>query len=227
MIIEILAILVLFHLVSCKNIESTDVETNAVQRVLNFYGGECLKSKGVNSKNGINKTFFELEMSKSELLNLKTEKINTHSANIAYLFLSNLGEEKKNYDEIRVKINLSNGSKQEFSYPKKELLEIQKLKPYLNEIDKLIINNDYSGLLSHFDKTINIDSKAIAELFNTLQNQYGKISRVQFQGFEFKETNNFGNVIIINQALVLEKIVLSMNLILKRDSNEIISIEYE
>lgn len=224
---KIVLIIILFNLASCNNANITINEENAVQQVLNFYDGECLRSKGLKSDNGNNKSYFELEISKSKLLNIDAKDLKRHSANIAYLFYSSLNNEKKNYQEIRVKILLDNGVNEEFSYSDTELLEIEKLQPYLNQITENIIKKDYERLLSLFDKTINIEAKSIESLFTTIEKRYGEISKIQHQGFEFKETNNFGDVISIKSALLCSKTALPMNLIIKKESNKLISIEFE
>jgi hypothetical protein len=224
---KILSIIVLLVFISCINTGVTVKEEKAVQQVLNFYNGECLRSKGLKSENGNNKSYFELEMSKSELLNAKSKNLKTHSANIAYLFYSNLDEEKKNYQEIKVKIVLDNETNQEFSYSNIELSEIEKLQPTLNQIIEKITKKDYEKLLGSFDKSINIDTKKVGNLFLTLENQYGKINKVQSQGFEFRETNNYGKVIVIKSAVIFGKTALSMNLIIKRENSKLISIEFE
>jgi hypothetical protein len=100
-----LSVLVLIILCSCNKVTETENEINAVQEVLNFYNGECLKSKGFEKNNGVDKHYYEIEISKSEFLNQSPDKLKSHSANIAYLFYSNLKNEKSNYDEIKVKIN--------------------------------------------------------------------------------------------------------------------------
>jgi len=224
--IKIFSTLLLFHLVSCKNVESTNTETNAVQQVLNFYGGECLKSEGVNSENGNNKTFFELEMRKSVLLDSEQTNKKLHSGNIAYLFYSNLEKEKSNYDEIKVKIVLDGGHIEEYSYQSKELDEIEKHKVTIDQVNTAISEKKYDELISFFDKTITINASDIRKLFENLEQQSGKMARIQFQGFEFKQTNNFGDVILMNEAVVFGETALSMNVILKRDNNKLIAIEF-
>lgn len=224
---KITIVLIILFVASCNSITTTDNETNAIQQLINFYSGECIKNKGVESISGTNKTYFEIEISKSELLDLKPEDIKSHSANIAYLFYSNLGDEKGNYDEIRVKIILSNGSNETFTYSTDELNEILKIQPLLKSINDKITSNNYIELATLFDKTVVIDFKNIEELFNDLKAQYGNIKKVQFQGLEFRETKNFGEVISVKEAIVLEKVSLSMNVILKRDNKKIISIEFD
>ncbi|WP_310555480.1 hypothetical protein [Flavobacterium sp.] len=225
---KILSIIILLNFISCNNTGVTAKEENAVQQVLNFYNGECLRSKGLKSENGNSKSYFELEMSKSELLNIKAKSLKTHSANIAYLFYSNLDGEKENYQEIKVKVILDNGTNEEFTYSNLELLEIEKLQSFINQIIEKITKKEYEKLLISFDKSIDIEAKSIENLFSTLENQYGKINKeVQFQGFEFRETKNYGNVIVIKQALIFGKTALSMNLIIKRENSKLISIEFQ
>jgi hypothetical protein len=84
---RIISILIFYCLISCNNKDSLKNEENAVQQVLNFYNGECLKSKGFELENGSNISFYELEISNSELLNLKSQNLRKHSANIAYFFI--------------------------------------------------------------------------------------------------------------------------------------------
>lgn len=224
---KIVLIIILFNLISCNNTSITVKEENAVQQVLNFYNGECIRSKGVKSENGNNKSYFELEISKSKLLNTNTKDLKTHSANIAYLFYSNLEEETRDYQEIKVKIILDNGVNQEFVYSEVELLEIEKLQPYLSQIIEEVTKKDYEKLQTLFDKTINIETKSIENLFTTLEKQYGKINKIQQQGFAFRESSNYGNVIITKNALLFGKTALSMNLIIKEENSKLISIEFE
>jgi hypothetical protein len=227
---KILSIIILFNIICCNNNSLTSItktEENAVQQVLNFYNGECLRSKGIKSENGKSIYYFELEMSKSELLNIKFKNLKTHSANIAYLFYSNLGVEKDNYQEIKVKIVLNNGTSEEFSYSSLHLLEIETLQPTVNQIIDKIKKKDYDNLLTFFDNSISIEAKNAENLFSALENQYGKIDMIQFQGFEFRKTNNYGDVIVIKEAVIFGKVALSMSLIFKRKNSKLIAIEFE
>jgi hypothetical protein len=223
---KILSVLVLIILCSCNKVAETENEINSVQAVLNFYNGECLKSKGFEKGNGGDLQYYEIEISKSELLNQSPDKLKSHSANIAYLFYSNLKSEKSNYDEIKVKINLSNGESQSFKYSDKELNEIEKLQPKINEIIEYVKTDDYKSLTKQFEDSIRIEEKTISELCTSLQSKYGKINKTQFQGFQFEDSNNFGKIIIIREALVFEKITASMNLIFNRETKKLISVEF-
>lgn len=223
---KILSVLVLIILCSCNKVTETENEINSIQAVLNFYNGECLKPKGFEKHDGVDLQYYEIEISKSELLNQSPDKLKSHSANIAYLFYSNLKNEKSNYDEIKVKINLSNEESQSFKYAYKELNEIEKLQPKINEIIEYVKTDDYKSLTKQFEDSIRIEEKTISELFTSLQSKYGKINKTQFQGFQFEDSNNFGKIIIIREALVFEKITASMNLIFNRETKKLISVEF-
>ncbi|MFD2907551.1 hypothetical protein ACFSX9_02270 [Flavobacterium ardleyense] len=222
---KFLSVLFLITLCSCNKLTETENEINSVQAVLNYYDGECLKSKGFEKSNGTDKQFYEIEISNSKLLNQSADKLNSNAANIAYLFYSNLKNEKSNYQEIRVKINLSNGESQSFKYSDQEINEIEKLQPRINEIIEYIKTNNYEKLAGQFQDSIKVDERAISDLFTSLQSKYGKIEQTQFQGFQFEDSNNFGKLIIIREALVFEKIAASMNLIFNRESKNLISVE--
>ncbi len=216
-------IIFLICLISCNKTVNTYIEINAVQQVLNFYNGVCIKYKGFEVKNEIKKQYFELEISKSDLLENSIHNIESHSANIAYLFYSNLKNEKINYDEIRVKINLKESTR-EFKYSTKELEEVEKLQSDINKINNYIISKDYNSLQQKFSTSINIKTENIKQLFTLIENKYGVVKKIQFQGFRFAHTD-YGDVIIFNEALCLEKINAEINLIIKRDNKQIISIE--
>ncbi|RAR48998.1 hypothetical protein [Flavobacterium lacus] len=211
---------------SCNKISESQVEVDAVQEVLNFYNGECKKSKGVSLVNGTKSNNYQLEISKSDLLNQDSKYLKFHSGNIAYLFYSNLNEEKANYDEIKVKINLSNGESHDYSYSDKELIEIESLLRKLIKIEKFIKEKDFESLSSEFDESLNVERKNIEDLFVTLENQYGKASSFQFQGFEFADSNNFGQLIVVKEVLMFEKVNATILLIFNRKTKNLIAIEF-
>ena len=222
---KILTTLIFLSIISCK-IGETETEKNAVQKVLDFYGGLCLKSKGFETKNGVQKNYYELVMSKSTLLNQDSNHLKSHSANIAYLFYSNLKDEKGNYNEVRVKINLENNDSETFQYADKDLIEIENLLPKVAKITKNILQNDYQTLASQFDKSFGIKKENIEELFTSIESVNGKIKNSQFQGFVFAKTDNYGDVILIRQILVLEKVNANMLFIFNRKNKSLIRIEF-
>lgn len=224
---KVALVLMLLSLISCnKNKKFANNEKEAVQQVLNFYNGECKKSKGAILKNGETKSYFELEISKSELLNSDLKNLKSHSANIAYLFYSSL-KNVEVYDDIKVKINLSEGNTEDFSYSNEELNEIKKLQPFVNRLIEQIRIKRYDELAKSFESTVSVNPEKLEELFSKVENEYGLIKKNQFQGFEFKKAKEFGNVIVIKEAFIFEKLAISMNIILKRDNLKIIALEFE
>jgi len=100
---KIIGILLIGVLTACNNVGVTDTEVQAVQSVLDFYGGICNRHKGFNSENGETDTYFELEMSQSELIESYSNMLELPASNIAYLFYSNLNDEQDNYTHVKVK----------------------------------------------------------------------------------------------------------------------------
>lgn len=223
-----LSFLIIISFYSCNKVKisETKTEINAVQEVLNFYNGECLKSKEVEYKNGTEKHIYKLDISKSQLLEQDKKHLKSHSGNIAYLFYSNLKDEKPNYNEIKVKINFENGENKEIIYSDNEIKEIEKIMPNIKEISNQIIENDYVNLMNDFDTSIKIEKNSVENLFNTLTTNYGKISKTQFQGFEFAEINNYGKVIIVNEAVIFDKVNANMILIINRENQKLLSINF-
>lgn len=223
---KILSLLVFLIIFSCDSQELTKTEVNAVQKVLNFYNGECHRYKGFETKNGTKKKYFELEMSKSELLNKNLHRLLSHTGNIAYLFYSNLGNEKSNYNEIRVNIKLENGTNEDFQFPYSKLLEIDKLQPKLKEINNSLASQDYKKLATYFNPKFGVKEDNIKSLFSNLQNKFGVIKKTQIQGFQFDEAEKYGKVIVIPEALVLEKVSATMLYIFDRKSQQLLTIEF-
>lgn len=223
---KIIPVLILISIISCNKLGETETEKYAVQKVLNFYDGECLKLKGFETKNGVEKDYYELIMSKSALLNNDSTHLKSHSANIAYLFYSNLENEKSNYNEIRIKINLDNGKRESYNYSDKELIEIENLTPKVNNITKCILEKDYEKLITEFDKPKEVKKENIVELFTKLERLHGKVKSSQFQGFAFITIPDYREVILMREVLTLDKISGNMLLIFDRKSKKLLSIEF-
>lgn len=223
-----LFLIILLSIFYCckKNILITEIEKNSVQKVVNFYNGECKNFIGFESENTNVETYFELELSKSQLLEESPKKLKLHSGNIAYLFYSNLKTEKDKYDQIRVKIITENGNISNYNYSINEIKEIEKFITKLNNISELIKTEKYENIKKLFDKTIKIKSIELKELFKNVENQFGLLKEYQFQGFEFMESDNFGEVIKFNIIQIMEKANLNMTLIFNRKERNLLTIEY-
>ena len=218
--------LLLIFTISCDKISESKIEVNAVQQVLNFYNGKCLKSKGIDFKNNIKKKYYELAMSNSPLLENDSKYINFHSGNIAYLFYTNLKEEKLNYDNIKVKITLNNGGYQDLMYSNKELLDVESYIPKISEITKQILAKDYDKLFSQFDKSAEVNKEKVAGLFKNLVNKYGEFKQCQLQGFVNIVTDQGEKVITFKEVVVLDKINGDMFLTFNKESRKLVYISF-
>ncbi len=227
-ITKLIILIVVLVASSCKkNAEVTETEFNAVQQVLNFYNGEVFRSKGFETKDGETKNYFGLELSKSKLIEENKTRVKSHAGNIAYLFYSNLEHEKSNYNQVRVKIILKDGTTSESSFSSNEIEEIENLIPKIEKVNKLIESKDYDTLTNSFDKSIPLAKSVIEKLFIGLENKYGAVKKSEFQGFYPKNTDDFGEVIKVYIAQVRQGAALSMILIFKKTNKELISIKFE
>ena len=172
------SILIIFFIafLSCNKSNSNQIEQNVVKKVLDFYKGECKLIKNAESN------CYEIELSKSELLNYDVNSINYHAGNIAYILYNNL--KVKEYDYVKVKINLNNGDSFDFNYSVKELSEVEIYIPNFEEVSNLIMNKDYEKLFYQFDKSFNPDRQSIEKIFTNVESKLGKLNNIYYTGFK-------------------------------------------
>lgn len=221
--------LLLFLSFSCSKIGMSETQQQGIDKVLEFYGGICHRSLVSKNENGIKTSYFQLDISNSELLNKYSEDLEPHAGNIAYLFYSNLNDdEKKSYNEIRVIIILDDDKKVGYQFPVNELKEIEILKTKVNKINSYIQNQDFKSLTKEYSSKFKITESDFREKFNDLNARFGNVLRVQFQGFTFKTGKEMGDIIIFRELLVMDKDenVILMELIYERKTNELIGINF-
>lgn len=227
---KLIGILIIGILSACNNVGVTDTEVQAVQSVLDFYGGICNRHKGFSTTNGKKETYFELEMSQSQLIESYSSILELPASNIAYLFYSNLGSEQDNYTQVKVKINLSNEQSHEFTYGSEDLKEIEKMTPILQRASEKIKSEDYEGLLSHFDKKLasTLNSNLLKAYCTPYDSAYGKIEETQFQGFTFFETKEDNRPLVqLTGIMIRENTNTPITLVLDRESNRILTMKYD
>jgi len=223
---QILQIFIILFLISCNKITVSQTEINAVDKVLQFYGGEVNRSIGFKTVNGKKTDYFELKVSKSQLLNKNQTDLTEHAGNIAYLFYSNLQAEKSNYDEVRVIIDLENGESRNYVFPKTELDEIEKLYPEIEKTNNYINNAEYKSLANQFSKKIETNENDLNQLFKELHTKFGNIKQIQTQGFSFANDKEIGNYILIKEAVVLDGDSGAMFLSYDRKTKELVGIHF-
>jgi hypothetical protein len=225
---KIICLILISIFISCKkNILVTENEKNSVQKVVDFYNAECKSYKGFESENTNAKIYFELEISKSELLEENPERLSLHSGNIAYLFYSNLETEKDKYDEIRVKIISKKREISEHKYSNSEIKEIENFVIKIDKISELIKTRNYEAIKNLFDKSVQIETIELEELFKNVENQFGILKQYQFQGFEFMETDNFGEIVKFNIIQIMKKANINLTLMFNRKEKNLLTFEFQ
>lgn len=226
---KIIGILLIGVLSACNNVGVTETEAQAVQSVLEFYGGVCNRYKGFKSENGKTDTYFTLDMSESELIESYSNLLKLPASNIAYLFYSNLDDEQDNYTHVKVKINLSNGRSREFSYKAEDLKEIENLIPVLQIASEKIKSQDYKGLLSQFDKDIasTLSADQMKTYCTYYDSAYGKIDMTQFQGFAFFEGKDDNRPLArLAGIMIRENTNTPISFNIDRESRKIVTMKY-
>lgn len=222
--LHIFALLLLF---SCGKVGVSKTEVKAVDKVIEFYGGQVNRIIGFNMKNTKKINFFELKVSNSQLLNNDQKDLAGHAGNIAYLFYSNLKDEKPNYQEIKVSIDLQNGESRSYNFAVSDLKEIEDLMPFVNKTNAFIRNKDYKGFAETFSAKFSADEKDLKNLFDELHTRFGEIKEIQFQGFSFAEDPKVGPYILVKEVLVLDKEAGRMYLNFDRRTKEILGLTFE
>ncbi|SDY14901.1 hypothetical protein SAMN05444411_1401 [Lutibacter oricola] len=223
--LTILIFLIIFS--SCKNNSiETEKEIQSVQKVLDFYGGKCIKHKGFKTEKENSIKFYELEMLDSDFLDKNYEILKSLSGNIAYLFYSNLDNEKENYNQVRVTINSKNGTKSEYHYSETKLEQIERLIPNIENISNYILNKDYDSIYNLFDKSIELKIDDIKNIYTKIENDFGKLKKSQIRGFEFYDEKEFDHYLKVEIVQIRENKNLIMILIFNRNNSKLIGIDY-
>jgi len=225
-----ISLFALLAFTACNTIGMTDAEVQAVQKVLDFYGGYCESHKGFETDNGETETYFELQMSKSELIENYSNMLALPASNVAYLFYSNLKEGRDNYTYIKVKILLSENQSYDFSYSVNDLSEVQNLVPVLQTASDKIKAQDYAGLIGLMDTSVST-SLTVGKLeafCMPYDSAYGAVTQTQFQGYSFFESEkDQGTYAHIAGIMIREKQNTPISVFIDRKSKKVMSMKYE
>ena len=227
---KILAILLIVVFTACNNNGVTEKEVQSVKKVLDFYGGVCNRIKGFSITNGVKEKYFELEMSKSELIESYSNMLEMPASNVAYLFYSNLGSEQSKYNQIKVKINLNNGKSFESAYPAAEIKEVENFIPVLNDVSLKIKLKDYKGLMLLFDTNLvsGLNENQLKSYCSPSDSAYGKIKETQFQGYAFfKSETDKREMVHLAGILVRQNNNTPISLFIDRKSKKILTMKFK
>jgi hypothetical protein len=227
---NLIYILILGFCYSCSNVGVTELEEKAVESVLDFYGGICNRSKGFNSENGNTKTYFELKMSQSDVLEENAHRIEMPASNIAYLFYKNLNEEKSNYDDIHSVITFKDGTEKTFKYST-DLLELVNSRMTLaNKAVDLLTNKDYDNLKQLLNNELaSYDKDELISNLIKFEPQFGDIKEFRPFGFRVNKLENGRDILHISGALIREvqNSEFSLDIDLNSEKEEIYLLQYK
>lgn len=226
----LVGIMVALLVSGCGVVNPTDTEVNAVQKVLDFYGGVCKRGRGFSTDNGETQKYFNLEISQSKSLDGFSDMLELPASNIAYLFYSNLNDEQDNYTYIKVKIKLSNGQSHGYYYLVPELKEVETLTPLFKLTFEKIKVKDYPGLLSHFDEAVASDltPELLEEFCTPNDSALGVVDTAHFHGFAFfeRETDK-KSMVVLGGILAREKGNTPLTILIGRESKKMEGFRYE
>ncbi|WP_213278142.1 hypothetical protein [Chryseobacterium indologenes] len=224
-LIKILPFLLLsLFLFSCGKLATTSEDKKSVDEVLKFYGGYVETMKGVQTLNGTSSDFFEVQIKDSKLINNQPQRAISNAANIAFIVFQN--QKPGAYDVVKTKLLLADGASFTKSFTQKELQEIKDIYPEIDKINSFLINKDDNGILEMFEPKFKPKKEVVKETISRMDSQLGPIKKIQFQGFEFLDNPNLGQMILIREVSQRDKVFPFINLAFDRKTKKLLNIEF-
>jgi hypothetical protein len=210
----------------------TDNEDKGVKEVLGFYGGYCKYAVGASASTDKGKSkYFELEMSKSEVIDSYSDVAQMPASNVAYLFYKNLAEEKENYNEIHTVIVFADGDEMTFKYPTEQLEIVQNRMKSVKQIISLIKSKDFQGIkpLLNDASVAKYDKNELVANMEKVDSNFGDVKEFLPYGFRFNELENGKKYLHISGAIMRDKQnhEFSADFDLDAPIDELLKIEYK
>lgn len=188
----------------------TDNEDKGVKEILNFYGGYCKYAVGVSASIETGKKkYFELELSKSEIIEAKAKVAQMPASNIAYLFYKNLNnEERANYDEIHTVLIFADGEKMTFEFPSKQLEIVNQRMKVVDKVVGLIKEKNFEALRPMLNDTalVPYDKNELITNLTKVDPQFGNVTEgFRPFGFRIDKAKNGTEVLHIFGAIIRDK----------------------
>ncbi len=186
---------------ACTNlIKLTPNEDRGVKDVLDTYAGYCKYSIGesASTQDGTKK-FFELELSKSDVVQKFSTMPDVVASGIAYTFYDNLKDESKNYNEVHSVLIFSNNKKIEYSYSTDSLALIASKMKIVDRIINLIHAKNFNELkpLLSDEAYADSDKNNLISNIKRLDPAFGTFKSFIVLGFRFETINNFNVVHVL------------------------------
>lgn len=202
----------------------SDTEDLGVKDVLAGYGGYCEYSLGKSISTGEeNENYFELKLTKSDLLDHFLERPGLATSGIAYRFYRNLsGEERKKYTHINAVLVFNDGTEYEMKHPTKELELIDKKAPLIQKVVNMIKEKQFDDLIPLLnDSTVaEFDRYELVANLKSYDPQFGDVTKNGFRllGCKFDKFGEQGDTYVYI-AGVLDRERQSNNLSIIIDPN--------
>jgi hypothetical protein len=185
----------------------TDNEDKGVKEILGFYGGYCEYAIGVSASSEIgNKKYFELEVSKSDVIDNKANSAQMIASNIAYLFYKNLNEEERqNYDEIHSVLVFADGKRKTFEFPTKTLEQVEGRMNVAFKVVALIKEKNFEALRPILNDTAYVayDKNELITNLKAFDPQFGNVTEgFRPFGFRINEGKSGAEVLHISGAII-------------------------
>lgn len=222
--IKILSFLVLIILSGCNKVATTSEDKKSVEEVQKFYGGSVVTNKGVETLNTQANDYFELIIKDSRLINKQPDRAISNAANITYIIFQN--QNPDNYDLIKAKIILPDGTSISKTFSTKELKEVKSIYPEIEKFNSFLTSENYKGILDMFDAKFKPEDHLVYEALSSMKSKLGAIKRIQFQGFEFIDDSNLGHTILIREVSERDNTFPFINVAFDRKTKKLLNIEF-
>jgi hypothetical protein len=196
-IIQLLIVLTLNALTSsCTEITSSLVTENqrkGINDIASYYGGDCSYTidYGISTDEGKTKKV-EIKIKKSPIVEKFAKVEEMCASNAAYIFYTDLKEEKKGLDGIKVDLEFNDGNSSAYNYRSGVLDTITSNMPVLNKVIVLIEQRNYDSIISMIPDTLLMSRSkdSIIKNFSTVDSLYGEVTNFQFYGFFVRKIEN-------------------------------------
>jgi len=211
----------------------TDNEDNGVKKILDFYGGYCKYAIGASaSTDDGKKKYFELELSKSHGLEKQRATPELIASNVAYIFLSNLKEERKNYDEIHAVLIFADGKKETFEFPVQQLQLVENRMVVVNKIVAVIKEKNFEALRPILveNRLFAYDKNQLIANLKIVDPRFGNVTEgFRPFGFRINKTKYGAEIVHIAGAIIRDKQsnMLSVDLNLNGKDVKAYKLDYE
>jgi len=188
----------------------TDNEDKGVKEVLDFYGGYCKYAVGASASTETGKQkYFELELSKSDVIEEKAKVAQMPASNIAYLFYKNLNkDESENYDEIHSVLIFADGEKMTFKFPTKQLELVKQRMKVVDKVVRLIKDKNFEALkpLLNDQALVSYDKNELVTNLTKVDPQFGNVTEgFRPFGFRINKAKDGTDVLHISGAIIRDK----------------------